>query len=106
MARPVPKPVHKRRVPKRVNRGKFSKAVRDKVYERDQGRCRMCGRLGTELHHVVFRSQGGRGVFTNALTLCSKHHREVHDNAELADYWVHIFTDWYGQGFWKDEYDE
>lgn len=106
MARPVPKPNHKRRVPKRVNRGKFSKAVRDEVYERDQGRCRMCGRLGTELHHVKFRSQGGRGVSTNALTLCTKHHSEVHSNAELADYWVQTYIELYGDGFWKDEFDE
>lgn len=106
MARPVPKPVHKRRAPKRVNRGKFSKTVRDEVYERDKGICRMCGKTGTELHHVKFRSQAGRGVFTNALTLCSNHHREVHNNAELADYWVRIYVELYGQGFWKDEYDD
>lgn len=101
----VPKPNHKRRVPKRSARNSFPSYVRKKIYERDGGRCQQCGGIGTEIHHVVFRSQGGRGVETNGLTLCTPCHRRVHDNAALADYWIDVFADRYGPNFYKDKYD-
>lgn len=105
MTKPVPKPQHKRRAPKRSARNSFSKTTRQKIYERDDGKCQMCGGVGTEIHHVVFRSQGGRGVFTNGLTLCQPCHRKVHDDADLANYWVDVFADRYGSNFYKDKYD-
>lgn|SRR5690625_925462 len=105
MIQPVPKPNHSRRVPKRSARNSFSKSTRNAIYERDNGQCQMCGGIGTEIHHVVFRSQGGRGVETNGLTLCRSCHRRVHDDVELAEYWVDVFADKYGPNFYKDRYD-
>lgn len=102
---PVPKPQHNRRAPKQSSRNNFNKSVRDAVYERDNGLCQMCMSKGTEIHHVVFKSRGGRGVATNGLTLCQHCHRKVHMNAELTDYWIEVYADRYGPGFWKDEYD-
>lgn len=105
MFNPIPKPVHRRRVPKRGERGKFDAKTRQKIWERDNGLCQMCFSPGTEIHHVKFRSQGGRGVFTNGLTLCQSCHRKVHDDRELAEYWISVFVDRYGADFYKDEYD-
>lgn len=105
MIHPVPKPNFKRRVPKRSERGKFSRAVRAQIADRDNGLCQMCLSKGTEIHHVFFKSRGGRGVFTNGVTLCQPCHRKVHDNGELTDYWIDVFTDRYGPSFYKDEWD-
>lgn len=105
MPRPVPKPQYKRKAPRRAKRNNFTKETRKAIYERDYGMCQQCGGLGTEIHHVRFRSQSGRGVFTNGLTLCTPCHRKVHEDAELAEYWMNVFTDRYGPVFWKDEYD-
>ena len=105
MFNPVPKPSFKRRVPKRSDRGKFDEKTRERIIERDQGLCQMCFSPGAEIHHVKFRSQGGRGVYTNGLTLCQSCHRKVHDDRELAEYWINVFVDRYGADFYKDEYD-
>lgn len=101
----VPKPNHGRRVPKRSQRNNFPKSVRREAYERDGRRCQQCGGVGTEIHHCMPKGRGGRGVLTNALTLCSPCHRRVHDDNELLDYWINVYTDRYGDGFWKDEWD-
>lgn len=101
----VPKPSHKRRVPKQSKRNEFSKKVRKEIFERDNGQCQMCLGKGEEIHHVMLRARKGRGVFTNGLTLCHNCHRRVHSDNELIDYWIDVFTDRYGYGFWMDEYD-
>jgi len=102
---PVPKPVHRRRVPKQAKRNEFSKKVRDQIIERDQGKCRNCGGIGTEIHHVVFRSQGGRGVFTNGLLVCHHCHRRIHDHKILANKWKFLFEQEYGPDYYKDKWD-
>lgn len=101
-----PKPKHKRRVPKRSERGKFNAETRRMISERDQQLCQMCFKKGTEIHHVMYKSRGGRGVYTNGLTLCQSCHRKVHDEAELSEYWINVFTDRYGSDFYKDGFDE
>jgi 5-methylcytosine-specific restriction endonuclease McrA len=101
----VPKPSHRRRVPKRAERNKFSAAVRAQIAERDQGLCQGCKSPGTEIHHVFFKSRGGRGVFTNGVTLCQPCHRKAHEKAVFTDYWINVFVDRYGPNFYKDEYD-
>ncbi len=46
---------------------------------RDGWRCQHCGRIGnSELHHQVFRSQGGDNSPENLITLCSTCHAELH----------------------------
>lgn len=106
MFNPVPKPVHKRRIPKRGERGKFDAKTRQKIWERDQGLCQQCFRRGEAIHHVMPKSSGkGRGVFTNGLVLCNDCHTEIHKSYELLEYWINVFTDRYGPDFYKDEYD-
>ena len=62
----------------------ISNEVRARVYERDSYDgapcCIKCGSpYGIELHHVVSRGRGGRGIETNLVCLCQKHHRAFHD---------------------------
>lgn len=106
MPKPVPKPSFDRRVPTRSRRNNFSKKVRDEISERDEGICQQCGSIGTQIHHVKYRSQGGRGVFTNGLTVCNSCHSKIHADKELSDYWVNRFIDRYGENFYKDSWDE
>jgi 5-methylcytosine-specific restriction endonuclease McrA len=102
----VPKPKFRRRIPKRVDRGKFSRDTRQKILLRDDGMCQQCGGIGTQVHHVVPKGSGkGRGVYKNGLTVCQPCHTQIHKDNDLLEYWIDVFTDRYGYGFWKDEFD-
>lgn len=49
------------------------------VRERDGNRCRVCGHpYAVELHHIVFRSQGGKHEPENLVCLCAHCHGLVH----------------------------
>lgn len=61
------------------------------VYERDKGRCRVCGHARklrsenpldeSDAHHIVFRSAGGENTTTNLVTVCSwPCHRHIHEH--------------------------
>jgi 5-methylcytosine-specific restriction endonuclease McrA len=57
-------------------------AVRRTVLHRDRCRCRVPGcdnRLFLDLHHLRSRTSGGRHDLANLLTVCSVHHRLIHD---------------------------
>ena len=54
------------------------KAVRAAVWRRDGGRCRACHRRADQLHHVQYRSQGGRWTTANGVLLCRACHQDVH----------------------------
>ena len=53
---------------------------RAEVKQRDKGRCRVpnCKQSSAHLHHIVFRSQGGRWQACNIVSLCVLHHQLVH----------------------------
>lgn len=102
---PAPKPKHQRRAPKRGKRGQFDAETRERIIDRDGGLCRECGGPGGEIHHVLYKSQGGRGVFTNGLLLCQICHRRVHHDVDLSNKWVARFIDLYGADFYKDKWD-
>jgi 5-methylcytosine-specific restriction endonuclease McrA len=56
-------------------------ATRSAVLERDLFQCQVCGTGGEnrlQIHHVVFRSQGGTHAASNLVTLCFRCHRLVH----------------------------
>ena len=61
-------------------------AVRHEVQLRDQGRCRFSthgkrctSRAFVDIHHVRPVSAGGASSSSNLLTLCTSHHRAIHD---------------------------
>jgi 5-methylcytosine-specific restriction endonuclease McrA len=102
----VPKPHHKRRIPKRLNRGKFSRETREKIFDRDEGLCRSCGALGTQIHHVKPKgSSFGRGVFSNGLTVCNACHTKIHKDNDLLQSWQRTFESIYGPDYFRDEWD-
>jgi 5-methylcytosine-specific restriction endonuclease McrA len=103
--RPVPKPNHKRKAPKRGDRSKFSKFVRDAVKEHFDHQCAECGRLAHHVHHVMPRARSGRNVFTNGLLLCNDCHKEVHADNEKLQGWIELYKKKYGRNFWKDRDD-
>ena len=61
-------------------------SVKRAVAIRDGGRCVLCGRPGDPVAHVVRRSQGGRGIEENIVTLCAHCHRAYDEGANLSRY--------------------
>jgi|SRR6185436_13829220 len=50
------------------------------VKRRDHGRCQIpgCREMSRALHHIVFRSQGGKWRTPNVCSLCTRHHQLLH----------------------------
>src|ERR1700737_4606463 len=77
--------LHRVRIkPKRGNAGKFSDKTRQIIGERDKWLCVKCGSIQIESvpHHILFRSQLGRGTVDNGVTTCVSCHREAHSCRE------------------------
>ena len=59
----------------RVERGRVSNEMRRKIYERDNYRCRCCGRsqneVDLEIDHIVPIAKGGKSTSDNLQTLCT-----------------------------------
>ena len=55
--------------------------VKAYVLSRDNYKCQ-CNKKGCtdrlEVHHIIFRSNGGSNSSDNLITLCSKHHKSLH----------------------------
>jgi 5-methylcytosine-specific restriction endonuclease McrA len=56
------------------------RACRKAVRARDKGRCVVpgCRERAQHLHHIRFRSQGGKWTTGNVCSLCVSHHQMVH----------------------------
>jgi hypothetical protein len=73
-------------------RGSIPASVLHKVYERDGGQCVYQGKSGVRcrkkryihLHHQIPVAQGGKHHPDNLITLCSSHHRFLHEGGRLA----------------------
>ncbi len=48
------------------------------VRQRDQSKCRCCGKPGAEVHHLKYRSQGGDSDVNNLALLCKRCHEDIH----------------------------
>ena len=63
----------------RVERGRVSNEMRRKIYERDNYRCRCCGRsqneVDLEIDHIVPIAKGGKSTSDNLQTLCTECNR-------------------------------
>lgn len=69
---------------KRTKACEIPQAVRDKVFERDNYRCIICGKPGIPNAHYIRRSQGGLGIEQNVVTLCLICHNS-YDNGFLRE---------------------
>ena len=54
-------------------------ALMKRILERDRWRCQFCGaQVNLQVHHIVFRSQGGSDSEANLITACAECHRNLH----------------------------
>lgn len=75
---------HKRRAPKRKEKGRIKPQTYRAVFDRDGGKCVLCGRTdGLEMHHVIYRSRGGTGEEHNLVLLCKQDHMAAHRSREI-----------------------
>jgi hypothetical protein len=60
---------------------KPSAALRRAIRERDHSRCQYpgCESRRTDAHHIQYWSNGGETSYRNMCSLCSRHHKLVHD---------------------------
>lgn len=57
---------------------------KETVFDRDGHKCVLCGsNRGVPNAHVIRRSQGGRGIEQNIVTLCPECHRAFDEGANL-----------------------
>lgn len=72
----------------RVERGKVTNRMRFAIYERDNYRCRKCGRKTNDLEidHIIPISKGGKSTFENLQTLCHRCNYEKGSNIEDTIY--------------------
>lgn len=76
--RACPKPVYKRYKPSRGTQGEFGTKTRKAILKRDDELCVRCGKQYNEIHHIIFRSQGGRGTKDNGCCVCTTCHILAH----------------------------
>lgn len=98
----------KNRKPKTYSKKRLQRTLqpelRHEIIARDKN-CRVCGRRGHEVHHIQFRSQGGKNEKSNLILLCNDcHHNKAHsDQAKVyaqlfrAYIWLRYTTgkDWH-----------
>lgn len=68
----VPKPKHRRRVPKQKDITRITNKARDEVLRRSEGKCERCGRTRAyafEISHLVQASRCGSGSDPSNLAL-------------------------------------
>ena len=46
--------------------------------ERDNGACVICNGKADDVHHFIFKSQGGDDIVNNLVCLCRLHHEQAH----------------------------
>jgi 5-methylcytosine-specific restriction endonuclease McrA len=61
---------------KRTKALAITPAVKQRVRERDNGMCVLCGRPGDPVCHFISRAQGGLGIEENIWTGCVECHRD------------------------------
>lgn len=64
--------------------------VKTAVYDRDKGRCIICGQLGDPVAHYISRAQGGLGVEQNIVTLCWMCHQTYDQSPKRVEYRQYI----------------
>lgn len=101
----IPKKLYKKRLPTKAKRGKFSDKTIEDILERDNGLCVICHKVAVDIHHIKFKSQNGRGVFTNGVSLCRDCHALAHSKSEVNQSLVDIAVSMYGGNYYKDKYD-
>ena len=89
---------------KRTRATAISKRTKEAVFERDGGKCVLCGRWAYpswSSAHFIRRSHGGLGIEKNILTLCPSCHRAFDEGVDkaklraiLSEYLSECYDDW------------
>lgn len=68
------------RIEKKRDLAKQERDCRAAVKKRDHGRCVVpwCKEVSRHLHHILYRSRGGKWRTGNIASLCVKHHQYLH----------------------------
>jgi len=53
--------------------------------EQDFIPCEVCSRKATEIHHIQFKSRGGKDNIKNMMAICRKCHDAVHNGEETEE---------------------
>ena len=69
---------------------KIPRAVKLAVWDRDGYCCVFCGAPGLPEAHIVRRSQGGRGIEKNVVTLCRTCHRNMDEGRDSKIIYDHV----------------
>lgn len=81
----------------------ISMRVYKEVVKRDNHHCVVCGKIRRlHCHHVIHRSEMGKGVPENLVMLCEECHYNIHNNPRLMNnlneyvmaYLKHHYKDW------------
>lgn len=74
-------------------------SVKRLVFNRDGGRCVLCGAQGAPNAHYIPRSHGGRGIEQNIVTLCCNCHRRYDQMADRS--WIRNYL----RGYLRSHYE-
>ena len=86
---------------KRAKACDISKKVKDIVWERDGGRCIICGSgCAMPNSHFIRRSQGGLGIEENIVTMCQRCHSMYDQGADRRA--IEAFTEEYLKSKYQD----
>lgn len=99
----------------RTKASKIPKSVKEKVFERDEGKCIVCGApvtVDNACCHFISRARMGLGIEENIISLCHIHHQML-DNGEygrekIRKYLQSKYPDWdeknlvYSKWKWTD----
>lgn len=93
------------KIPPKKVRGNISKKEYEKALDYYGGGCAVTGNTNIEMHHIVFRSQSGRGTWRNLVPLCKELHDKCHREREYAEYWRERAEQQFGKYFMCDKWD-
>jgi 5-methylcytosine-specific restriction endonuclease McrA len=87
---------------KRAKACDITKKVKDIVWERDGHRCIVCGSIyAMPNSHFIRRSQNGKGIEENIVSMCQSCHRKYDQGSERTEmeqfverYLRSIYPDW------------
>lgn len=100
-----PKTYKGRIIPKAKVRAKISKKEYNRAIEEYGAYCNVCGSPYIEMHHIKFRSQGGRGGYRNLIPLCKKHHMLAHKDRQFSEKLRSEREKRFGKWYWADRFD-
>lgn len=85
--------------------------VKQRVFERDDGLCIICGKPGIPNAHFIRRSQGGLGIEENVVTLCPICHTRFDDGwgreeieTKIREYLMYMYPNWNEKDLYYDKW--